>query len=482
MLWYNTFEFAFLVAKFAAAVTDVKKYSLTHGSVFKALFAFSLPMIITNTVNILFHAADVAVLALLVEGPAVAAVGACGSLITLMVSLFTGFATGANVLISKRIGANDKEGTRRAVGTSLVIGLISGVVLMAVALVFARELLVLMNCQPEVLDMATLYMRIYFLGMPILMLSSFVTAILRADGDSMRPMIYMVLSGVINIGANVFFVTACNMTVEGVAIATVLSSAVTLALSLIKLLSAKGICKVELGRLRIKKAELMEIVKVGVPTSLCSLFFYAANVILSAKVNSISTDAMTANALSSQFDGFIYTVGAAIAASTSIMVAQCFGAKDFGRIRKTMAVSVAYATAVSITLGVGVVVFADPLLSVLSDDLAVIDIAKDRLTLLCLTYFVTSIMEVFSFSLRALKRQSSTMIVGAICGFGIRAIWAYFIWPLNKTLSMLFACYAVSAAVAIVIYLFVYIRAMRVMPLRECGISGNEVFICGKEK
>lgn len=471
-----------MAAKFAATVIDMKKYSLTQGSVFKALFAFSLPMIITNTVNILFHTADVAVLALLVDGPAVAAVGACGSLITLMVSLFTGFATGANVLISKRIGANDKDGTRRAVGTSLVIGLISGVALMAVALIFARDLLILMNCQPEVLDMAALYMRIYFLGMPILMLSSFVTAILRADGDSMRPMIYMVLSGVLNIGANIFFVTVCNMTVEGVAIATVLSTAVTLALSLKKLLSAKGICKVELRLLRIRKVELCEIVKIGVPTSLCSLFFYAANVILSAKVNSISTDAMTANAISSQFDGFIYTVGAAIAASTSIMVAQCFGAKDFGRIKKTIAVSVAYATAVSIFLGATAVAFAEPLLSILSDDSVVIDIARDRMTLLCLTYFVTSIMEVFSFSLRALKRQTSTMIVGAVCGFGIRAIWANFIWPLNKTLSMLFACYAVSAAVAIVIYLFVYIKAMRVLPERECGISGKEVIICGKGK
>ena len=151
----------------------MKRHTLTEGSVFKALFAFSLPMIVSNTINILFHAADVAVLAIFCEGPVVAAVGACGSLITLMSALFLGLATGANVLIAKRVGANDGEGSRRAIGTSLSIGLVSGIILMVVALLFAREFLVMMNCQEEVLDMAVLYMQIYFLGSPIMMLQSF---------------------------------------------------------------------------------------------------------------------------------------------------------------------------------------------------------------------------------------------------------------------------------------------------------------------
>jgi putative MATE family efflux protein len=445
----------------------MKQNSLTNGSVFKALVIFSLPMIITNTVSILFHAADVAVLAIFVDGPAVAAVGACGSLITLMVSIFTGFATGANVLISKRIGANDEKGTRRAVGTALVIGLLSGIVLTVVALIFARSFLILMNCQEDVLDMATLYMRIYFLGMPIIMLYNFVAAILRADGDSMRPMIYMIVSGCVNIVANIFFVTIFDMTVEGVAMATVLSSAVSLVLAMIRLLRAKGICKVETAHLKIRRVELAEMVKVGIPTCFCSIFFYIANVIIAAQVNSISTNAMTANSISGQFDGIIYTVGAAIAAAAAVMVGQNYGARQFERIRRIIRVSVLYASAVSIFLGCGFVLFAEPLLSILSDDAAVIAIAKDRMTLLCLTYFVTSIMEVISFSLRSIKRQRSTMVVGAICGLGVRYVWAIWVWPLHKTLSMLYACLLISAAIAIVIYSFVYIKAMKSLPLEK---------------
>ena len=442
----------------------MKKNMLTQGSVFKALFAFSLPIIITNTIGILFHAADVAVLAYLVDGPAVAAVGACGSLITLMVSLFTGLATGANVLISKRVGANDENGARRAVGTSLTVGFLSGIFLMTVALLFARRFLILMNCQRDVLDMATTYMKIYFMGSPIMMLNSFSVAVLHSEGDSVRPMFYSILSGITNVLANVFFVTVFHLTVEGVAIATVLSSLFSLILASKRLFKGSGICRVELKDLRIHVAEFTEIVRVGIPTCFCSLSFYAANVILASAVNSMSTDAMTANAISGQFDGIIYTVGAAIASGASVMVAQNFGARRPDRIRKTMRVAVLYVTAVSILLGSSFVVFAEPMLKLLSDDAAVIAIAKDRMTLLCLTYFITSIMEVFSFSLRALRRQKSTMVVGAVCGFGIRCLWRYFVWPMHTTLSMLFACYAVSAFAAIVIYVFVYRKAVKTLP------------------
>ena len=205
----------------------------------------------------------------------------------------------------------------------------------------------------------------------------------------------------------------------------------------------------------------MEIVKVGIPTCLCSLSFFLANVILSSAVNSISTDAMTANAISSQFDGIIYTVGAAIASATSVIVAQNYGAHNIERMKKAILIGVTYATSISLLLGSVFVIFADPILRILSDSESVVAIAKDKMIFLCLTYFITSIMEVFAFSLRAIKHQLSTMIVGFVCGLGIRCFWRYFIWPANPTLSMLFACYAVSAFVAIIIYLFVYRFALK---------------------
>ena len=437
---------------------------MIQGSVFRALVAFSFPLIVTNTVSILFHAADVAVLAFFSEGPAVAAVGACGSLITLLVSIFTGLSAGANVLISKCIGAGDEKKTKDAVGTSLTVGVISGVFLMVVALIFARQFLILMNCQPDVLDMATLYLRVYFLGMPIMMLNNFVQAALRASGDSVRPMIYMMISGSVNVAANILFVAGFGMTVSGVALATVCSSALSLVLALIRLFRGKGPCSIGTRDLGIRKNELFEIVRVGVPTCFCSIFFYVANVVITSAVNSMSTEAMTANAISGQFDGVIYTVGSAIAVAASVMVAQNYGARQFGRIRKTMSVGVLYGTAVSLALGALFVIFAGPMLRFLEDDPVVIGIAKERMILLCLTYFVTTVMEVMAFSLRALKREKSTMVVGAICGLGFRCLWTFFIWPLNPTLPMLYSCFTFSALLAVAIYLFVYRRVLKTFP------------------
>jgi len=440
----------------------LKHKDLTKGSIFKILFTYSLPIVITNVVQLLFHAADVAVLSVMADGDAVAAVGACGSIITLLVSLFTGFAAGANVLVAKRMGERNEQGVRKGTGTALTVGFLSGIFLMIVALIFAKRMLMITKCQPAVLDLAATYMRIYFLGMPTIMLYNFAVAVLRATGNSVGPMTYSMVSGVLNVILNVIFIAVFKMTVEGVALATVLSNLVALILALTAMMKKNAICRIEKKNLRIRKVELLEIVRIGVPTCFCSVFFYVGNIFLSTAVNSMGTDAMTANAISGQFDGVIYTVGAAIALATSAIVGQNFGAKRFDRIQKTIKTSVLYVMAVSIGLGILFVIISDPLLRIMSDSESVIAIAKDRMTFLCLTYFVTSIMEVLAFSLRALHRQKVTMYVGAISGLALRAFWALYAWPLlGKTLSMLFAIYAISALVAIAIYLLVYLKTMK---------------------
>ncbi len=430
--------------------------NLTSGPIFKTLLLYSLPLMITNVVGVLFHTADTAVLAFMAGDEAVAAVGACGSLFTLLTTLFTCFATGANVLVARLIGAKDELGVRRATGTALVIGLGAGVILMVFAVIFAKDLLTLMQCQPDVLDQATLYMRIYFLGMPITMLYSFIAALLRASGDSVRPMKYMLIAGVLNVGLNVLFVGLFGLAVAGVAVATVLSNLVSLILGLNAMIRSRGMCRIERQHLRLRRYEFLEMLKIALPSCLGAMFFFVSNAIISATVNGMSTDAMAANAYASQFDGFIYTVGTAIASATAVMVGQNFGAGQLDRIKKTIGVSVAYVTAVSLIMGVSFVLLADPLLSILTDSTEIIAIAKGRMTFLCLTYFVTSIMEVYSFSLRSLRRQNATMVVSGICGFGVRCTWTWFVWPHFGTLDMLFVCYTVSAALAIICYLFIY--------------------------
>ena len=434
---------------------------LINGRILPTLAVYSVPLIITNVVQILFHAADVAVLSLMAGDLAVAAVGACGSLITLLVSLCSGFATGANVLIAKRIGSKDETGVRRATGTALVVGFGSGLFLMAIALLFARKLLILMQCQPDVLDMAVLYMKIYFLGMPFTMLYNFVAAILRASGDSVRPMTYMLISGALNVMLNVLFVGVLGLAVSGVAIATVLSNVTSLIMGLFALVRSHGICKVERRHLRVYRQEFLEMLKIGVPASSGGMCFYISNVIISSTVNSMSTNVMTANAIAGQFDGFVYTVGNAIALATMTMVGQNFGAGRFDRIRKTVKTSAAYATAASLSLGTVFVLLSEILLNILTDSAAVVAIAKERMIFLCLTYFITAVMEVLSFTLHALRRQKYVLIVCAICGFGVRSLWTWLVWPLYPTLWMLFASYAASALVAIILYVCMYRKTIK---------------------
>lgn len=247
-----------------------------------------------------------------------------------------------------------------------------------------------------------------------------------------------------------------NFSVVGVALSTIISNLISLIPALRVLLKDKNEYKITTKDLHVGKEELSEIVKVGIPTCLCSIFFYVANVILSSAVNSISSDAMTANAISGQFDGIIYNVGCSIAIATSVMVGQNFGAKNYERIRKTMKISIAYSTISSLALGIIFVILSDWMLGLMTKNPDVLSIAKDRMALLCLTYFITTIMEVYAFSLRTMNRSNITMVVGGICGLGIRGLWAWFVWPLYPTLSLVFQSYAVSAFVAVVIYVLVY--------------------------
>lgn len=447
-----------------------QKTDLTQGPIFRSLFVYSLPMVITNITQILFHAADVAVLGIMATDAAVAAVGACGYLITLLVSLFTGLAAGANVLISKRVGAKDQIGSQQAVGTSLSLGLISGLILMIIALFGAEQFLIWIKCDPAVLTDAALYLRVYFSGMPVLMLYNFVAGILRSVGDSIRPMAHMLIAGVLNVVLNVVFVALLDLTVAGVALATILSQLVALILALIALSKNQDYCKVQRSNLRIRKNEAMAILQVGIPASLCGIFFYIGNLVLSSAVNQMGTDAMAANTISAQFDNLIYQVGASIAVACMVMVGQNVGAANIRRVKSTMRVAAIYATAISLSLGCLFYFASDFLCGLLTDSQAVVDLAKNRMTVLCFTYFTTTLMEILAFSLRSLGQAKVTMIVGATTGLLGRCLWTYFVFPVYPSIGWLFTAYFATSILAILIYYPVYRFSIRSLS-RQLGES-----------
>jgi putative MATE family efflux protein len=437
------------------------KSKMTDGPIFKTLLTFSLPLVIINIVQLLFHSADVAVLGIMATDTDVAAVGACGSLISLLLCVFSGYSSAANVVIAKRVGAQDVEGARRATGTALVVGFTSGVILMSVTEIFAERFLIMMNCQPDVLPEATRYLRIYFAGMPVIMMYNFVAAILRATGDSVRPMIYMISSGALNVVLNFVFVGFMNMAVAGVALATVLSNVAALAAALIALARNRDYCKVELKNLRFRRAELTEIIKIGVPSCLCGISFYLGEVIVVSAMNSISTDAMTANAVASQLDRFTYSIGSSIAIASGVMVAQNYGAGRLDRVPKIMNIAVSYLTVSIIALSSVLTLFSSAILGIFTDSDAVVHLAKERFILLSFTNFITCSSEVMSNAVRALKRPRSLLVVGLVCGLIMRGGWAYFVWPLFETIPMLFICFPLSTLVGCVIYSVVYRGAMK---------------------
>ena len=437
------------------------KSKMTDGPIFKTLLAFSLPLVIINIVQLLFHSADVAVLGIMATDTDVAAVGACGSLISLLLCVFSGYSSAANVVIAKRVGAQDVEGARRATGTALLVGFTSGVILMAITEIFAERFLILMNCQPDVLPEATQYLRIYFAGMPVIMMYNFVAAILRATGDSVRPMIYMISSGALNVVLNIIFVGFMNMAVAGVALATVLSNVAALTAALVTLVRNRDYCKVEPKNLRFRRTELLEIIKIGVPSCLCGVFFYLGEVIVVSAMNSISTDAMTANAVASQLDRFTYSIGSSIATASGVMVAQNYGAGRIDRVPKIMNTAVSYLTAVIIAFSCVLTLFSTAILGIFTDSDAAIELAKQRFILLTFTNFITCASEVMSNAVRALKRPRSLLLVGLVCGLIIRGAWAYFVWPALGTIPLLFICFPLSTFVGCVIYAVVYRGAIK---------------------
>ncbi len=439
----------------------MNKARLTSGPILGSLVAFSLPMVVINLLQLLFHTADTAVLGMMSGDAEVAAVGACGSLISVLVCLVSGYSTAANVVISRRVGSRDREGARRATGTALVLGLLSGLILMAVVLLLSRRFLILTNCQPEVLDMADLYMKIYFLGMSITMLYNFTASILRASGDSLRPMIHMMVAGVANVGLNVLFVGVIRLTVAGVALATVLSNLIALVLALVALARNRDYCKVEKRNLRLRRQELLEMIGIGFPSCIGGLAFYFGEVAVVSAVNSLGTDAMTANAISSQLDRLNYTVGSSIASAIGVMISQNFGAQRFDRVKRTVIIGMLYCVAVSMLIGIGVVALSTPLIGIFTDSDAVLHLTKQRLVLVCLTNFITCAMEVLLNAVRALRRPRCVLVVGLLCGFLIRSLWAWVVWPSHKTISFLFVCLPLSTFVGSIIYLFVYRDAIK---------------------
>ena len=432
---------------------------MVNGPIFKNMILFVIPLILGNLLQLFYNAADLIVVSRWAGSSAMASVGATGSLSTVIINGSLGISIGASVLVSRRFGARDFDGVHKAVHSSMLLGLIAGCISAFVGIVFSRSLLLLMATpKGEVLDGAVLYMQIYFAGIPASMVYNFGAAILRAVGDTKRPLYILAASGFVNVVLNLILVIVFHMGVAGVAIATAVSNYLSAFVVVLVLARSEGSYKLIIKKIKLHKDDVVEILKVGLPAGLQSMMFALANTVIQSSVNSFGKACMAGNAAGANIEGFVYTAMNAFYQATLTLVGQNYGAKNEARIKKSMRTTILSVTVVGLVLGVLSVIFATQLLGIyITDSAEAIKYGIVRIAYTGLPYFLCGIMECLAGTLRGLGYSTYSAVNSLIGACGFRILWVNFVLPLHHSTEMLFLCWPLSWIVVIIMHLIVYL-------------------------
>ena len=417
---------------------------LTTGPLLQKIILFSLPLAASSILQLLFNAADVVVVGRFAGSTALAAVGSNGSLINLLVNLFVGLSLGANVVAARCFGAKDEQGVQNTVQTAVTLGLVSGVVLAAVGFFAARGLLELMSCPEDVIDLSTLYLKIYFIGMPMTMLYNFSSALLRAVGDTKRPLYCLAAAGLINVVLNLVFVIGFSMSVAGVALATIISQAVSACLVTAMLMREKGALHLDLRRLGFHSGALKQILLIGIPAGLQSTVFSLSNVVIQSAVNSFGSTIVAGNSAASNIEGFIYTGMNAFAQAAVTFTSQNVGARRYDNLDRVMRNCLLCAVVVGIVLGGGAYLAGEGLLHFYSTDETVVAAALARMKVICTSYFLCGIMDTLASCLRGRGYSVLPMIVSLVGSCLLRLVWIATIFQLFRSTTTLYISYPIS--------------------------------------
>lgn len=417
---------------------------MTSGPLLGKILLFALPLIASNIMQLLFNAADVIIVGRFVGNHALAAVGSTTALINLLTNLFIGLSIGTNVMIAKYSGGGNKKDIREIVHTSVLFSFLCGIALIFLGLFASGPLLKLMGTPEDVIDQATLYMQIYFAGMPVVMLYNFVTSILRAIGDTRRPLYYIMVAGIVNVLLNIFFITQFGMGVEGVALATVISQALSAFLVVRVLKHAEGAYKLEFKGLRINKLKLMQMVKIGLPAGMQGVIFSLSNTLIQSSINLFGSTAMAGSTAAANIEGFIYMAMNAFNQTALSFTAQNYGAGKFDRVKRVLLLCLACVTITGLGLGVLVYIFGYQLLGIYSQDATVMVYGMIRITYICLPYFMCGVMDVLAGSVRGLGYSVSPMISAIVGACGLRVLWIFTIFQMHKSLEILYLSYPVT--------------------------------------
>ena len=443
---------------------DIFEMDMTTGSILRQVISFSLPLLITGVLQLLYNAADIIVVGQFTGKEALAAVGSTGSLINLLINVFMGLSVGTSVVVAQQQGAHDVAAVQRTVHTSIALALLSGVGVGIFGFILARPLLLGMGTPEDVIDAATIYIRIYFIGMPVNMLYTFGSAILRAVGDTRRPLMFLTISGLVNVALNLFFVISLRMGVAGVAWATIISEAISAVLVIRCLMQSSGSVRLILRQIRLYRESLRPIMRIGLPAGLQGSLFSISNVLIQSSIKSFGSVVMAGSAASGSLEGFVYISMNSVYQACLTFVGQNLGAKQYRRVRSTLWICLGLVLLVGVAVGSLFWLFAAPLVSIYNPDPEVIRQGVLRLRLICSTYFLCGLMEVLVGQLRGLGYGVFPMITTLTGVCGLRIVWIYTVFTTSHTLTTLLWSYPISWLVTVVFHAATYWVIQRRLP------------------
>ena len=434
---------------------------MCNGTIMDKLISFALPLMLSGILQLMFNAVDLVVVGHFSGQEALAAVGSTTALIAVFTNLFIGISLGANVLAARFYAAGRDKEMSETVHTSIMLALISGVAMAIVGVIFAKGALQLMDTPDNVINLSTLYMRIYFLGMPFFMLYNYGAAILRAVGDTKRPLLFLIISGVSNAILNMILVIVFNLGVAGVAIGTVMSQFMSCVLVLRCLCRTEGSYQLHFDRLAIKGVYVKQIFQVGVPAGIQSTVINFSNVLLQSSVNSFGATAMAGYTAANNLLGFLYVSVNAVTQACMSFTSQNYGVGKYKRMDRVLLDCLGLTVVVAGVLGGSVYLFGPQILRIYTSETDVISCGMEILSITTIPYFLCGIMDLFPGSLRGMGYSAVPMVLSVIGTVGTRILWIYGFFPYNRTLFFLFISYPGSWIITIVMQVICYLYVRR---------------------
>lgn len=433
---------------------------MCNGSIMDKLISFSIPLMLSGVLQLLFNAVDIIVVGRFTGDKALAAVGSTTALINVFVNLFIGISLGANVLAARYHATGQKKEMSETVHTAITLALVSGIIIGILGVVLAKPALQKMDTPENVLELSALYMRIYFLGMPFFMMYNYGAAILRAVGDTRRPLYFLMISGIVNTLLNLYLVIHFHMGVAGVAIATVISQCISCVLVLICLYRSEESYQLRFSKLRMKKQYVKKIFQVGIPAGIQSTIITFSNVLLQSSVNSFGAIAMAGYTAANNIFGFLFVSVNSVTQACMSFTSQNYGVGKYKRMDKVLKNCLILTVVVAGILGGGAYIFGRQLLHIYTSSEQVVSCGMEILLYTTVTYFLCGIMDLFPGALRGMGHSTVPMILSVVGTVGTRLVWIYLVFPRHRALDVLFLSYPASWSLTILMQVicFYFVR------------------------